>query len=116
MDAYEVGYTGVVAKGRAIDLGGVLREQASTNDILFTEDDQRSLHRDESAAGLAAPAVHVIALVPGAGCPAQFTYLNFGQTTQKGLELGVNVRQPLRRRVRELLVPGDARRRTSIFE
>jgi hypothetical protein len=32
----------------------------------------------------------VIALVPGGSFPAQFTYLNFGRTTQKGLELGVN--------------------------
>ena len=50
-----------------------------------------------------------MALVPGRRFPAEFTYLNFGQTTQKGFELGVNSHaEPLRRHVRELLVPGDA--------
>ena len=56
----------------------------------------------------------VINLVPGASFPANFTYLNFGKQTQKGFELGVN--STLNRYVgdvRELLVPGGARWRTS---
>ena len=32
----------------------------------------------------------MIALVPGGSFPARFTYLNFGKSTQRGLELGVN--------------------------
>jgi hypothetical protein len=32
----------------------------------------------------------VIALVPGASFPAEFTYLNFGHMTEKGLELGID--------------------------
>ena len=32
----------------------------------------------------------MIGLVPGGSFPARFTYLNFGKSTQRGLELGVN--------------------------
>ena len=32
----------------------------------------------------------VIGFVPGGSFPARFTYLNFGKSTQRGLELGVN--------------------------
>ena len=49
---------------------------------------------------MAAAAVHARSAVsvPAAGFPADFTYLNFGQTTQKGIELGVNSTvTPLRR-------------------
>ena len=43
----------------------------------------------EPAAGLAAAARGDRAR-PGRRLPAQFTYLNFGKVTQKGLELGVD--------------------------
>ncbi|HYT75935.1 MAG TPA: TonB-dependent receptor [Vicinamibacterales bacterium] len=91
VDAYEVGYSGVVAKGKAI-VSAAFYVNRTTNDILFTEDTTKRYTAANPppnfAFGLLPPAV--INFIPGASLPAQFTYLNFGKTTQKGLELGVN--------------------------
>jgi outer membrane receptor protein involved in Fe transport len=90
VDAFELGYTGVVAKGRAI-VSAAFYVNKTTNDILFTEDTSKRYTAQNPppnwAFGLLPPAV--IAAIPG-GLPAEFTYLNFGRTTQKGFELGVN--------------------------
>ena len=57
------------------------------------EDKERPLHRQQSAAELGvrvAAAGPIINLIPWAVCsPALFTYQNFGNTTEKGLELGI---------------------------
>ena len=91
VDAYEIGYTGVVAQGRAI-VSAAFYVNKTKDDILFTElTSQRWTAANPPpnfAFGLLPPAV--INFVPGASFPAKFTYLNFGKTTQKGLELGVN--------------------------
>ncbi len=60
------------------------------NDILFTQDRSVALHAAESAARLAAAAGRDRAASLAGSFPARFTYLNFGKSTQSGLELGVN--------------------------
>jgi outer membrane receptor protein involved in Fe transport len=91
VDAYELGYSGVVAQGRAI-VSAAFYVNKTTDDIFFTElTAQRYTAANPPpnwAFGLLPP--QVIAAVPGASFPARFTYLNFGETTQKGVELGVN--------------------------
>jgi outer membrane receptor protein involved in Fe transport len=91
VDAYELGYTGVVANGRAI-VSAAFYVNKNKDDIFFTElTAQRWTAANPPpnfAFGLLPPAV--IALTPARSFPAAFTYLNFGRTTQKGFELGVN--------------------------
>jgi outer membrane receptor protein involved in Fe transport len=91
VDSYEIGYSGVVAKGRAI-VSSAFYVNRTKNDIFFTElTAQRWTATNPPpnfAFGLLPPAV--IALTPAKSFPAAFTYLNFGRTTQKGFELGVN--------------------------
>lgn len=91
VDAYEIGYSGVVAQGRAI-VSAAFYVNKTKDDIFFTElTTQRWTAANPPpnfAFGLLPPAV--INFVPGASLPARFTYLNFGKQTQKGFELGVN--------------------------
>jgi outer membrane receptor protein involved in Fe transport len=91
VDAYEIGYSGVVAQGRAI-VSAAFYVNKTKDDIFFTEvPDSRWTATNPPpnfAFGLLNPVV--INFVPGASFPANFTYLNFGKTTQKGFELGVN--------------------------
>lgn len=91
VDAYEIGYSGVVAQGRAI-VSAAFYVNKTRDDIFFTEvPNSRWTAANPPpnfAFGLLPPAV--INFVPGASLPARFTYLNFGKQTQKGFELGVN--------------------------
>jgi len=87
VDAFEVGYTGVVAKGRAI-VSAAFYVNRTKNDILFTEDTSKRYFSANPPPGW--PAILVPALNLIGGLPSTFTYLNFGKTTQKGFELGVN--------------------------
>jgi outer membrane receptor protein involved in Fe transport len=93
LDAYEVGYTGVVA-GRTV-LSASFYTNKTKNDIFFTENrDQRWTATNPPpnwAFGALSPGViSLLTTPPGQGLPASFTYRNFGRTTQKGLELGVD--------------------------
>jgi iron complex outermembrane receptor protein len=88
VDAYELGYTGVVANGRAI-ISAALYENRTHDDILFTEDTSKAYTAANPPPGWPLPPA-TIALIPGGSLPSTFTYLNFGETTQKGFELGVN--------------------------
>jgi outer membrane receptor protein involved in Fe transport len=88
VDAYELGYSGVVAKGRAI-VSAAFYVNKTTDDIFFTELTNERYSPANPPPGWPLPAF-TIALVPGGTLPAHFTYLNFGKQTQKGLELGVN--------------------------
>ena len=91
VDVFELGYSGVVANGKAI-VSAAFYVNRTRDDIFFTElTAQRWTATNPPpnfAFGLLPPAV--IALTPARSFPAAFTYLNFGKTTQKGLELGVN--------------------------
>jgi outer membrane receptor protein involved in Fe transport len=85
VDAYEVGYTGVVANGKAV-VSAAFFVNRIKDDILFTQSGSYSVTNPPP--GWPLPPF-TIALIPG-GLPSTFTYLNLGTTTQKGLELGVN--------------------------
>ena len=87
LDAYEVGYTGVVA-GRTL-LSAAFYVNKSKNDIFFTENRELRWTATNPPPGWPLPPA-VIALTPQQGFPASFTYKNFGETTQKGIELGVD--------------------------
>jgi outer membrane cobalamin receptor len=88
VDAYEIGYSGVVAKGRAI-LSLAFYVNKVKDDIFFTEVPNSRWTATNPPPGWPLPPA-VINLVPGGSFPANFTYLNFGEQTQKGFELGVN--------------------------
>jgi len=87
VDAYELGYSGVVAQGRAI-VSAAFYVNQTHDDILFTEDTSKRFTSSNPPPGW--PAILVPALDKIGGLPSTFTYLNFGRTTQKGFELGVN--------------------------
>jgi len=87
VDAYELGYSGVVAQGRAI-VSAAFYVNQTHDDILFTEDTTKRYTSANPPPGW--PAILVPALDKIGGLPSTFTYLNFGRTTQKGFELGVN--------------------------
>jgi outer membrane receptor protein involved in Fe transport len=90
LDTFEIGYTGAVANGRAI-VSAAFYVNQTHDDILFTEVKTARYTAANPppnwAFGLLPP--QVIAAVPGGALPALFTYENFGRTTQKGVELGV---------------------------
>jgi iron complex outermembrane receptor protein len=89
LDAYELGYTGIVA-GRTV-LSAAFYLNKAKNDIFFTENvDQRWTAANPPPGWTAIPLPPaVISIIRPQGLPASFTYKNFGKTTQKGLELGV---------------------------
>lgn len=87
MDAYEVGYTGIIASRATLSAAFYVNK--TKDSIFFTELTNRRYTAASPPPGWPLPAA-VIALIPGASFPAQFTYLNFGKVTQKGLELGVD--------------------------
>ena len=87
LDAYEIGYTGFVA-GRAT-LSAAYYFNKVKNSIFFSELTSARYTATNPPPGWPLPAA-VIALVPGASFPAEFTYLNFGHMTEKGLELGID--------------------------
>jgi iron complex outermembrane receptor protein len=91
VDAYELGYSGVVAQGRAI-VSAAFYVNKTKDDIFFTEvpgTKWTAANPPPNWAFGLIPAAF-IAAVPGGSFPARFTYLNLGKTTQKGVELGVN--------------------------
>ena len=90
LDAYEVGYTGILG-GRAVVTAAVYMNKTK-NEILFTEvTDARytSANPPPGWPALLVPAID-FARSLGRVFPGRFTYLNFGKTTQKGFELGVD--------------------------
>ena len=91
MDVFEVGYTGAVLKGRAI-VSAAVYVNKTHDDILFTEDTSRrytAANPPPNWVSFTRLPPALINLIPGGSLPALFTYLNFGETTQRGLELGV---------------------------
>jgi outer membrane receptor protein involved in Fe transport len=88
LDAYEVGYTGVLA-GRTV-LSAAFYVNKSKNDILFTEVRSARYTALNPPPGWPLSPLVIPAVTGGAGFPALFTYQNFGKTTQKGLELGLD--------------------------
>ena len=90
LDAYELGYTGVV--GGSTVLSAAFFVNKSKNDILFTEvrDAKWTAANPPPNWAFGLLPAAVINFVPNQSFPGLFTYLNFGKTTQKGIELGVD--------------------------
>ena len=90
VDAYEIGYTGLLAD-RAVVTAAVYVNR-SKNDILFTEVTSARYTSANPPPGWPAPLVPAIDFARSLGrvFPALFTYQNFGKVTQKGLELGID--------------------------
>jgi outer membrane receptor protein involved in Fe transport len=90
LDAFEIGYSGVVANGRAI-LSAAYYMNWLKNDILFTQPSGAVYSAANPPSNWPLPPV-IIALLGQQNIflPSQFTYLNFGKSTSQGIELGVN--------------------------
>lgn len=88
VDAYEVGYTGIVA-GRTV-LSAAFYINKSKNDIFFTEVKSGRWTHTNPPPGWPITPLAIAAATGGAGFPGLFTYQNFGEVTQKGIELGVD--------------------------
>lgn len=86
MDAFELGYSAVV--GRSV-LSAAYYHNWVKNEILFTEVTDDRYNAANPPATWPLPPV-LINFVPGGTLPARFTYLNFGESTQQGIELGIN--------------------------
>ncbi len=86
LDAYEIGYTGVVKRAT---VSAAFYVNKLKNDILFTQDRSVVYTAQNPPPGWPLPPA-VIAAVPGGSFPARFTYLNFGRSTQRGFEVGAN--------------------------
>ena len=90
LDAFEVGYSGVVANGRAI-LSAAYYMNWLKNDILFTQPPGAVYTAASPPSNWPLPPIFIAALAQqGVFLPSRFTYLNFGKSTSQGVELGVN--------------------------
>jgi outer membrane receptor protein involved in Fe transport len=88
LDAFELGYSGVILDGRAIVSAAFYRNWIK-NDILFTQDGVYTAANPPSNWPL--PPVVIAGLAAqGRFLPSRFTYKNFGKSTTQGFELGVN--------------------------
>jgi outer membrane receptor protein involved in Fe transport len=88
LDAFELGYSGVVLQGRAIISAAYYRNWIK-DEILFTQDGVYTATAPPSNWPL--PPVFIAALAAqGRFLPSRFTYKNFGESTTQGIELGVN--------------------------
>lgn len=87
LDAWEIGYTGII-RNRAV-VSAAFYVNKTENDINFDEVDEARWTPANPPPGWPLPPF-VIGLVPGGYFPARYTYKNLGNTTQKGLELGID--------------------------
>ena len=86
LDAWEIGYTGIIRNRAVVSVAYYVNK--TDNDINFDEVDEARWTASNPPPGWPLPPV-VINFVPGGYFPALYTYKNLGNTTQKGLELGV---------------------------
>jgi outer membrane receptor protein involved in Fe transport len=88
MNAYELGYTGIINNRATVSAAVYLNE--TRDDIFFTELTEFRYHALNPPPGWPLPP-QVLALIPPDGTlPARFTYLNLGRVRQKGFELGID--------------------------
>jgi outer membrane receptor for ferrienterochelin and colicin len=86
LDSFEIGYSAVVR--RAV-ISAAYYHNWVQDEILFTEDTTGRYTAANPPANWPLPPA-LINFVPGASFPGRFTYFNFGESTQQGIELGVN--------------------------
>jgi iron complex outermembrane receptor protein len=87
LDAYEIGYTGVLPNHAV--LSAALYVNNVKQEILFTEDLTGRYRATNPPPNWPLPPV-LINFIPGQSLPGRFTYNNFGRYVQKGLELGID--------------------------
>ncbi len=83
LDAFEVGYSGVVANGRAI-VSAAFYMNWLKNDILFTQPTGVYTAANPPANWPLPPLVIAASPQQGIFLPSTFTYLNFGKSTSQG--------------------------------
>jgi outer membrane receptor protein involved in Fe transport len=91
MDAYEIGYTGMIA-GRAT-ISAAFYHNNLTRDINFAQTGSyTATNPPPTWPALLRPALPVLNLLvaQGRGIPCCFTYLNLGDYSQRGVELGID--------------------------
>ena len=90
LDAFEVGYSGALANGRAI-VSAAYYMNWLKNDILFTQPPGAVYTAARPPSNWPLSPLFIAALAQqGIFLPSQFTYLNFVESTSQGVELGVN--------------------------
>jgi outer membrane receptor protein involved in Fe transport len=94
-NAYEAGYTGVLPHRSVVTAAVYLNK--TKNDIFFTEVKSARWTATNPPPQWPLNPLVIPAVTGGAGFPALFTYQNFGETTQKGVELGIDT--PMARHV-----------------
>ena len=92
LDAYEIGYSGVVANRATVSAAFYINDSKAS--ILFTQNGSYRATNPPPGWPLPPAALELIYLSgrfgPGNGLPSSFTYENFGKVRQKGMELGVD--------------------------
>jgi outer membrane receptor protein involved in Fe transport len=88
LDAFEIGYSGVILQGRAI-VSAAYYMNWIEDDILFTQDGVYTAASPPSNWPLPPQFITALAAA-GRFLPSRFTYKNFGKSTTQGFELGVN--------------------------
>ena len=92
LDAYEIGYSGVIANRATVSAAFYVND--SKDSIFFTQNGSYRASNPPPGWPLPPAVLELIYLSgrfgPGNGLPSSFTYLNFGKVRQKGLELGVD--------------------------
>jgi iron complex outermembrane receptor protein len=88
VDAFETSYTGVVGGRTVVSVAWYVNR--SENDILFTEETTARWTHLNPPPGWPITPLAIAAATGGAGFPGLFTYKNFGETTQRGFELGLD--------------------------
>ena len=111
LDAYEIGYSGVIANRATVSAAFYVND--SKNSIFFTQNGSYRAANPPPGWPLPPAALELIYLSgrfgPGNGLPASFTYLNFGKVRQKGARTRRrHGRHAAAHRVCQLLVPADA--------
>jgi outer membrane receptor protein involved in Fe transport len=88
VDAFEASYTGVLGGRTVVSVAWYINR--TENDILFTEDRAGRWTHLTPPPGWPISPLAIAAATGGAGFPGLFTYKNFGETTQRGFELGID--------------------------
>jgi outer membrane receptor protein involved in Fe transport len=92
LDAYEIGYSGVIANRATVSAAFYVND--SKEPIFFTQNGSYRASNPPPGWPLPPAVLELIVLSgrfgPGNGLPSSFTYENFGEVRQKGFELGVD--------------------------
>ena len=92
MDAYEIGYSGVINERASVSLAFYVNDMK--NDIFFTQVGSYTATSPPPGWPLPPAVLNLLiaanAFGPGNGLPSQFSYLNLGKVRNKGIELGTD--------------------------